>query len=149
MTGLKFDPPKRVKGTAVFMTQDREGTPPALLHHLKHNQVLHEKVLLMSVVTEEIPQVYESERVRCRELGQGFYQVVAHYGFMETPDVPAILRALGRIEGDGKPVAVSLVNTTFYLGRETLIAMDGRRREAPAFRAWGAWRAGARSCSSS
>ena len=123
--------PYRVRGTAVFLTSDATGAPPVLLHHLKHNQVLHEKVLLMSVVTEEIPQVYESERVRCRELGQGFYQVVAHYGFMETPDVPAILRALGRIEGDGKPVAVSLVNTTFYLGRETLIAMDGRRREAP------------------
>ena len=122
--------PYRVRGTAVFLTSDATGAPPVLLHHLKHNQVLHEKVLLMSVVTEEIPQVYESERVRCRELGQGFYQVIAHYGFMETPDVPAILRALGRTNGDGTPLAVTLVNTTFYLGRETLIATDGRSREA-------------------
>jgi KUP system potassium uptake protein len=122
--------PYRVRGAAVFLTSDATGAPPVLLHHLKHNQVLHEKVLLMSVVTEEIPQVYESERVRCRELGQGFYQVIAHYGFMETPDVPAILRALGRTNGDGTPVAVTLVNTTFYLGRETLIATDGRAREA-------------------
>jgi KUP system potassium uptake protein len=126
--------PYRVRGTAVFLTSDATGAPPVLLHHLKHNQVLHEKVLLMSVVTEEIPQVYASERVQCRELGQGFYQVIAHYGFMETPDVPAILRALGRTDGDGTPVAVSLVNTTFYLGRETLIATDGRPRETSTVR---------------
>jgi KUP system potassium uptake protein len=60
--------------------------------------------------------------------------VIAHYGFMETPDVPAILRALGRTDGDGTPVAVSLVNTTFYLGRETLIATDGRPRETSTVR---------------
>ena len=59
-----------------------------LLHHLKHNKVLHEKVMLLSVMGQEIPQVDDGERVRCRELGEGFYQVVAHYGFMETPDVP-------------------------------------------------------------
>jgi KUP system potassium uptake protein len=120
--------PHRVRGTAVFLTSDASGAPPVLLHHLKHNQVLHEKVMLMSILTEEIPQVDEADRVRCQELGEGFYQVVAHYGFMETPDVPAILRALGRTESDGRPVAVALTSTTFYLGRETLIATDGRGR---------------------
>jgi KUP system potassium uptake protein len=94
--------------------------------------VLHEKVMLMSIVTEEIPQVGAGDRVQCRELGQGFYQVIAHYGFMETPDVPAILQALGRSGADGRPVSVSLTSTTFYLGRETLIATDGRRRELAA-----------------
>jgi KUP system potassium uptake protein len=84
----------------------------------------------MSVTTEEIPVVYADERVRCRELGQGFYQVSAHYGFMETPDVPAVLEALGRAEADGRPVPVKLMNTTFYLGRETLIATDGRSSTA-------------------
>ncbi len=125
--------PHRVRGPAVFLTSDASGAPPVLLHHLKHNQVLHEKVMLMSIVTEEIPQVDAAERVQCRELGEGFYQVIAHYGFMETPDVPAVLRALGQQSGNGRPVATAPGSTTFYLGRETLIAPDGRqRRSAPA-----------------
>ncbi len=137
--------PHRVPGTAVFMTSDPEGAPPVLLHHLKHNKVLHEKVMVMSVQTEEIPQVAERERVKCRELGEGFYQVVARYGFMETPDVPEVLRALGRAEANGKPVAVTLANTTFYLGRETLIAMPSPKRKpgadgAPEGRRMSRWR---------
>jgi KUP system potassium uptake protein len=112
----------------VFMTSDAEGAPPVLLHHLKHNKVLHEKVMLMSVHTEEIPQVAPSQRVMCKDLGEGFYQVIAHYGFMETPDVPEVLRALGSSEENGKPVAVTLANTTFYLGRETLIATPNPKR---------------------
>ena len=114
--------PYRVPGTAVFMTSDSGGAPPVLLHHLKHNKVLHEKVMLMSVHTEEIPQVSTRERVECSDLGEGFYQVVAHYGFMETPDVPEVLDALGRAKENGKAIPVKLANTTFYLGRETLIA---------------------------
>ena len=92
LSDIRRRPPHRVPGTAVFLTSDATGAPPVLLHHLKHNQVLHEKVMLMSIVTEEIPQVDEADRVQCRELGEGFYQVMAHYGFMETPDVPAVLR---------------------------------------------------------
>jgi KUP system potassium uptake protein len=102
--------------------------PPVLLHHLKHNKVLHEKVMLLSVVTEEIPQVDEEDRVDCRELGEGFYQVIAHYGFMETPDIPAVLQALGRASGNGRPIAVKTMETTFYLGRETLIATGAKGR---------------------
>jgi KUP system potassium uptake protein len=136
--------PHRVRGTAVFLTSDASGAPPVLLHHLKHNQVLHEKVMLMSIVTEEIPQVDAGDRVQCRELGESFYQVIAHYGFMETPDVPAILQALKRTSGDGKPVAVAIMSTTFYLGRETLIATtDGRRSEpaeSPEVRRMARWR---------
>jgi KUP system potassium uptake protein len=60
--------------------------------------------------------------VVCKELGEGFYQVIAHYGFMETPDVPAVLQALGKAGGNGKPVSVKVMDTSFYLGRETLIA---------------------------
>ena len=114
--------PPRVPGTAVFLTSYSAGAPPVLLHHLKHNKVLHEKVMLMSVVGEEIPTVDEAERVECRELGEGFYQVIAHYGFMESPDVPSVLRALGREGGNGRPVSVKVMDTSFYLGRETLIA---------------------------
>jgi KUP system potassium uptake protein len=125
--------PHRVRGTAVFLTSDPQGAPPVLLHHLKHNQVLHEKVMLMSLATEEIPQVDPEERVHCRELGEGFYQVIARYGFMETPDVPQVLRELARPDADGHPVTTRLANTTFYLGRETVIPSRNRRqaRAAP------------------
>jgi K+ transporter len=114
--------PPRVPGTAVFLTSQTSGAPPVLLHHLKHNKVLHEKVMLMSVVTEEIPSVDEDERVECTELGQGFYKVTAHYGFMESPDIPATLSLLGRQGADGRPVVIKAMETSFYLGRETLIA---------------------------
>jgi KUP system potassium uptake protein len=120
--------PPRVPGTAVFLTSDISGAPPVLLHHLKHNKVLHEKVILMSVVTEEIPSVDEDERVECKELGEGFFKVVAHYGFMESPDIPNALAQLGSGSGDGRPVAMKALETSFFLGRETLIAT----RNAPA-----------------
>ena len=117
--------PQRVPGTAVFMTSDQNGAPPVLLHHLKHNKVLHEKVVLVSVVTEEIPSVSELERVQLKELGHGLWQVVAHYGFMESPNVPEMLRSL---ESRGNRDAMGLgglivkpMETTFYLGRETLL----------------------------
>jgi KUP system potassium uptake protein len=125
---LKRSPP-RVPGTAVFLTGDPTGAPPVLLHHLKHNKVLHEKLILMSVMTEEIPQVADAERVRCRDLGAGFYQVIARYGFMETPDIPTILRLLGQVgpSAESKPVAVKPMETSFYLGRETVIATGTSR----------------------
>ncbi|MEO6068135.1 MAG: potassium transporter Kup [Gemmatimonadales bacterium] len=117
--------PQRVPGCAVFMTSDTTGAPPVLLHHLKHNKVLHEKVVLVSVVTEEIPQVADRDRVMLKDLGHGFWQVIAHYGFMESPDVPEMLRSL---EARGARDAMGLgglivkpMETTFYLGRETLL----------------------------
>ena len=117
--------PQRVPGCAVFMTSDTTGAPPVLLHHLKHNKVLHEKVVLVSVVTEEIPQVADRDRVVLKDLGHGFWQVIAHYGFMESPDVPEMLRSL---EARGARDAMGLgglivkpMETTFYLGRETLL----------------------------
>jgi KUP system potassium uptake protein len=119
--------PPRVPGTAVFMTSDPAGAPPVLLHHLKHNKVLHERVLLMSVVTEEVPQVPEEERLELRELGEGFWSVVASYGFMQTPNMPKILEAL---KARGLPL--TMMDTSFYLGRETLIAARGRPRTGSA-----------------
>jgi KUP system potassium uptake protein len=121
--------PPRVPGIAVFLTSAAGGAPPVLLHHLKHNQVLHERVVLLSIVTKDIPVVPEKERIKCVELGEGFYQVLAHYGFMETPDVPAITRALAKPPPRGLGITVNLMQTTFYLGRETLIA-TGRSRMA-------------------
>ena len=116
--------PPRVPGTAIFMTSLPEGAPPVLLHHLKHNKVLHEKVVLLSITTEEIPQVPAGERLTCTDLGEGFYQVKAHVGFMETPDVPQMLRDAAA-EGQ-QALALKLMDTTFYLGRETLIATRSR-----------------------
>jgi len=115
--------PYRVPGTAVFMTSDPEGAPPVLLHHMKHNKVLHEKVIIMSIQTENIPQVPESEQVDFKELGNKFYLVTASYGFMQSPDVPAVLQALA-MKGDAMDLGgltVKVMDTTFYLGRETLL----------------------------
>ena len=117
--------PHRVPGTAVFLTSAIGGAPPVLLHHLKHNKVLHQRVILLSIVTEEVPQVWPEQRVECRDLGQGFYQVIGHYGFMESPDVPAVLTAVGMATsspGSDAQLRVNLMETSFYLGRETLIA---------------------------
>jgi KUP system potassium uptake protein len=122
--------PARVPGVAVFLTSVRGGAPPVLLHHLKHNKVLHEKVILLSVMGEEIPQVDEADRVKYRELGEGFCEVVAYYGFMETPDVPLMLQSLTLEKGDGRKLRVETMTTSFYLGRETLIPIDGKRAVA-------------------
>jgi KUP system potassium uptake protein len=125
--------PPRVPGTAVFLTSNIGGAPPVLLHHLKHNKVLHEKVILLSVVTEEIPSVDqdEDERVECQELGEGFFKVIAHYGFMESPDIPLALAELGSGSGDGRPVTIKPLETSFFLGRETLIATRNPPAHAP------------------
>jgi KUP system potassium uptake protein len=115
--------PTRVSGTAVFMTSSPEGVPVVLLHHLKHNKVLHEQVVLMSIVTHEVPEVPEDERVTVERLEQGFYRVTARYGFMETPDVPEVL-TIARAQG----LRARALDTTFYLGRERIIIADRERR---------------------
>jgi KUP system potassium uptake protein len=116
LVGLKADPPVRVKGTAVFMTQDREGTPPALLHHLKHNQVLHEQVVILTIETRSAPVVPRTRRIELVQLGHGFWRVLAFYGFMETPNVPEIMR-LAAVAG----LATLRGRTSFFLGRETFV----------------------------
>src|SRR4029450_4937313 len=85
---LKLQPPHRVKGTAVFMTQDAEGTPMALLHQLKHNQGLHEQVVLLTSPTVNHPTVDEEQRVQVIQLQAGFWRIIGRYGFMESPNVP-------------------------------------------------------------
>jgi KUP system potassium uptake protein len=108
--------PPRVPGTAVFMTSNPTGVPVVLLHHIKHNKVLHQTVVIMSIEGEEIPQVPAEERVTVEVLGDGFYKVVGRYGFMETPDVPALLASVERQGLRARPA-----ETSFYLGRETLL----------------------------
>ncbi|HEX2093922.1 MAG TPA: potassium transporter Kup [Longimicrobiaceae bacterium] len=109
-------PPVRVPGTAVFMYGRADGTPPALLHNLVHNKVLHEQVVLLAVETLEIPAVPEEERVEVIPLGTGFYRVVVRYGFTEDPDIPAVL---SRVREPG--LNLRPMETSYFLGRETLI----------------------------
>ncbi len=118
---LERSPPVRVPGTAVFMASTPGSVPPVLLHHLKHNKVLHERVLLVSVVTEEIPSVPDAERLTVAALGGGFSQVIGRYGFMETPHVPALLASLPPWAIPGPRLELSQMETTYYLGRETLL----------------------------
>ncbi|HEY4306256.1 MAG TPA: potassium transporter Kup [Gemmatimonadaceae bacterium] len=115
--------PARVAGTAVFMTSSNDGVPVVLLHHLKHNKVLHEQVILMSVVTQEVPEIKSDERVKTESLDHGFYRVTARYGFMETPNVPEILQ---RAREAG--IKAKAIETTFYLGRERIIIADGQQK---------------------
>ena len=91
---LERHPPHRIPGTAVFMTSNPNGTPGVLLHHLKHNKVLHERVLIVSIGTEEIPTVDAAERLTVKSLGNGIHQIIGRYGFMETPNVPGLLASL-------------------------------------------------------
>ncbi|MDQ5858389.1 MAG: potassium transporter Kup [Acidobacteriota bacterium] len=109
--------PPRVSGTAVFMDRTIEGIPLTLLHNLKHNKVLHERVLILTIVTEEVPYVSDESVAEVRDLGQGVCRVVARYGFMENPDVPELLKGL-ELPG----ARFDLDSTTFFLGRETLLA---------------------------
>ncbi len=113
--------PQRIPGTAVFMTGNPGSAPPVLLHHLKHNKILHERVVLVSLLTEEVPFVRGRERATVRDLGSGFFQVVARYGFMQTPDVPSLLDSLPKRGGVAAQLVLKPLETTYYLGRETLL----------------------------
>ena len=114
--------PNRVAGTAVFLTADASSTPAAFLHNLKHNKILHERIIVLQVDTRDVPRVPESQRIDVERLGKGFYSVVAHYGFMEQPDVPAALRTC-RPHG----IAYDEMETSFFLGRETLVPAQRSR----------------------
>jgi KUP system potassium uptake protein len=116
LPSLALRPPHRVRGTAVFLAADTEGVPIVLLHHLKHNQVLHETVIMLTIVTEEVPVVPEEDRVTTEPLDLGFHRVTGHYGFMEDPDAPHVL---ARAKELGVPIDPD--RTTYYLGRTTIV----------------------------
>jgi len=119
LADLAAEPPIRVPGTAVFMYGTSDGTPPALVHNLAHNKVLHEKIVFLTVVTEDVPHVASTERVTVKRIGKGFHTVVARYGFMEDPHIDDVLAAC-RV----KALDIRIEGTTFFLGRETLVASD-------------------------
>lgn len=106
----------RVPGTAVFMTLSPVGTPPTLLHHIKHNHILHQQVVLLSIIVKDAPLVGRGERIKLTNLGLGFYRVEAYYGFMQKPDVPQLMKELSSYGLVTEPM-----KTTFYMGRETLL----------------------------
>jgi KUP system potassium uptake protein len=115
---LKSQSVRRVPGTAVYMSGNRSGTPLALLHNLKHNKVLHEQVVLLTVRTEEVPYLANAkDRVAVENLDEGFWRAQVHFGFMEKPDVPA---ALERVKQTG--LRFDPMRTTYFIGRETILA---------------------------
>ena len=107
----------RVPGRAVYMTSAGSGAPPVLLHNLAHNKVLHEEIVLLTVVTEEVPRVPAGEKIELEDLGRGFYHLTAHYGFMEDPSVPHVLGA-----AKAKGLDLTMADTSFFLGREAVFA---------------------------
>jgi KUP system potassium uptake protein len=111
------DSPIRVPGTAVFLSRDPKGVPTALLHNLKHNKILHSRVIVLTMVIEEVPAVPPEERLEVQSLGKEFYRVITHYGFMQHPTVPEVLGLLKE-----KGIELDEMSTTFFVGRETLIA---------------------------
>jgi KUP system potassium uptake protein len=116
---LERDPPSRVPGTAVFLNSSPNGTPPALLHNLKHNRTLHERIVLLTVVIHEVPFVPEEDRFDTSELGKNIYRVLLNYGFAQDPDVPAALSNC-QVCGEG----FKMMETSFFLSREQLITTD-------------------------
>jgi KUP system potassium uptake protein len=121
--------PVRVAGTAVFLTARVDAVPGALLHNLKHNKVLHERVIVVHVEVDDVPFVSPEKRIEVEKLGKGFFAVGIHHGFFETPDVP---RALAEARRYG--LAVDPETTTFFIGRETLVPA-----EDPVLGRWRTW----------
>jgi len=116
LSSISISMPHRVDGTAIFMTGNLRIAPSALLHNLKHNKVLHQRIVILSVVTEDVPHVPWSQRSKVEAVGDGLYLLVLHYGFMDVPNVPKFLSTLEVGEHSFK-----MMETTFFLGRETII----------------------------
>jgi KUP system potassium uptake protein len=125
LADLEANPLPRVEGTAVFMSSSHESVPNVVLHHVKHNRVLHQEVVLCSVTVESVPWVSVTRNVDVKPLGHGMYRMVARVGFMQGADVPAMVaRCAARGDFQAQPMT-----TTYYLGRQTLI-VTGRAKMA-------------------
>ena len=115
---LESSPPQRVEGLSIFMTASSDSVPHALLHNLKHNKVLHEQVVFLTIQSCDIPFVPLKERVVVRRLGESFYQVIATFGFKEEPSVPAVLEQVTHLQPE---LVFDEMNTSFFLSRETIV----------------------------
>ncbi|HTM30715.1 MAG TPA: potassium transporter Kup [Vicinamibacterales bacterium] len=127
LADLDRDPPTRVPGTAVFMSGNAAGTPPALTHNLKHNHVLHQQIVLLTARTEQVPRVESGDRVVVEAMSHGFWRVTVRFGFMDDPNVAEALEHITNSDLRIDPHAV-----TYFLGRETLIA----RKNVPNMALW-------------
>lgn len=116
---IQNNPPLRVLGTAIFMTGNMDGTPAALIHNLKHNKILHQTVVILSIKLEEVAYLSDEGRVKIEKLENNFYKVVIRYGFMETPNVPAIINQKEKYD-----ISFDTNNITYFLGRETILATE-------------------------
>jgi KUP system potassium uptake protein len=114
---IQIDPPIRVPGTAVFLTSALNSVPNSLLHNLKHNKVLHERVVFLTIIPRDIPYVAVEDRYEVKPLGGGFFQLCAYYGFSEDADVPRLLEQCGR-----GGFTFVMMETSFFVSRESLIA---------------------------
>ncbi|MEA2164523.1 MAG: system potassium uptake protein [Thermoanaerobaculia bacterium] len=117
VSSLRAYSPVRVPGTAVFMHRSRDVIPSALLHSLKHYKALHKQVILLTVLSEEVSHLHDDERLQLEELGEGIYRITCRYGYMEEPDIPALLERVSHESG----LSIPPMDTTYFLGRETLI----------------------------
>jgi len=122
MQSLDQSPPVRVKGNAVFMTGNRDGTPLALLHNLKHNRVLHERVVLLTIEVQEVARIDAEQRIEIKPLGRAFFQVIGRYGFMDQPQVVELLNACAE-----QGLDLKLSNTSFFLSRERIVPSRSHR----------------------
>jgi KUP system potassium uptake protein len=122
--------PVRIPGTGIFMTAPNLGTPPMLQCHLQHNQMLHNQVVLLTVITEDVPFVRAAQRLECQSLAEGFHTVVVHYGFMQRPDIPQALRRTRKFG-----LVIDPATTTYYIGKETLVTGGS----IPGMAAWRDW----------
>jgi len=120
LDSLRMSPPTKVEGTAIFMTSSTTAVPHALLHNLKHNRVLHDKTVFLTIVTHDVPVVPAEDRVQYERLGDGFYRLEAWYGFKEQPDIDEILNSCRVRYGLG----FDLMDTSFFLSRETVVPAD-------------------------
>jgi KUP system potassium uptake protein len=107
----------RVPGTAVFLTSTSDGVPPGLLHNMKHNKILHDRIIFLTVKIQDVPYIDDDKRLEFSELSNGFYRVIIYYGFMQETDVPKALKASKEFGPTFK-----MMETSFFLNRQTLIA---------------------------
>jgi KUP system potassium uptake protein len=121
MSMVVASPPVRVPGTSVFMTAQPRGTPPALAHNLRHNKVMHQHVVILTVSTAPVPQVAPAEQVAVESLGHGVFMVRLVYGFMQDPNVPDALRV-----AQERGLEVDADDVTYFLGRETILVTHRR-----------------------
>lgn len=119
---IRAKPPAKVSGTAVFMTADPTGIPAALVHNVKHNKVLHDRNVFLTIQVEDVPHLRMVERLEMEDLGHNFYRVIARFGFMESPDMNDILVILRKMK-----MPLEVEDTTIIVGRETVIAVDNNK----------------------